>query len=54
LQAVERNYEAFRKDGRLPATFEIVYGHAWKPEARVGPTGHRVIDLKAEPLDRKR
>ena len=25
-------YESFRKDGRLPATFEVVYGHAWKPE----------------------
>ncbi len=24
-------YERFRKDGRLPATYEVVYGHAWKP-----------------------
>lgn len=24
--------EAFRRDDRIPATFEIVYGHAWKPE----------------------
>jgi len=47
LQAVERNYESFRREGRLPATFEVVYGHAWKPEARVSPTGHRVIDVKA-------
>jgi malonyl-CoA O-methyltransferase len=47
LQAVERNYEAFRREGRLPATFEVVYGHAWKPEARVSPTGHRVIEVKA-------
>ena len=47
LRAVERNYEACRRDGRLPATFEIVYGHAWKPEARVSPTGHRVIDIRA-------
>ena len=23
-------YERFRRDGRLPATFEVVYGHAWK------------------------
>ncbi|MGB9356752.1 MAG: methyltransferase domain-containing protein, partial [Azonexus sp.] len=23
-------YESLRRDGRLPATFEIVYGHAWK------------------------
>ena len=25
-------YEKFRKDDRLPATYEVVYGHAWKPE----------------------
>jgi len=23
------NYERFRQDGRLPATYEVVYGHAW-------------------------
>ena len=23
------------RDGRLPATFEVVYGHAWKPLPRV-------------------
>ena len=43
---MERNYEAFRRDGRLPATFEVVYGHAWKPAPRVSPTGHPVIDIK--------
>lgn len=47
LAAVERNYEAFRRDGRLPATFEVVYGHAWKPQPRTGPAGRRVIDVKA-------
>lgn len=46
LRTVERNYEASRHEGRLPATFEVVYGHAWKPQARVSPTGHRVIDIK--------
>jgi malonyl-CoA O-methyltransferase len=46
LNQVERNYEALRRDGRLPATFEVVYGHAWKPAARVSPTGHPVIDIK--------
>lgn len=25
-------YEQLRTGGRLPASFEIVYGHAWKPE----------------------
>jgi malonyl-CoA O-methyltransferase len=24
-------YESLRRDGRLPATYEVVYGHAWKP-----------------------
>jgi malonyl-CoA O-methyltransferase len=27
-------YEEFRHDGRLPATFEVVYGQAWAPEMR--------------------
>jgi malonyl-CoA O-methyltransferase len=47
LTAVEANYEKFRVEGKLPATFEVVYGHAWKPLPRVSPTGKRVIDIKA-------
>jgi malonyl-CoA O-methyltransferase len=46
LATVTRNYEAFRRDGKLPATFEVVYGHAWKPLPRLGPTGRPVIDIK--------
>ncbi|NOT65269.1 MAG: malonyl-ACP O-methyltransferase BioC [Methylotenera sp.] len=30
LQKLEANYEQFRVDGKLPATFEVVYGHAWR------------------------
>lgn len=30
LQNLETGYEQFRKDGKLPATFEVVYGHAWR------------------------
>ena len=26
-------YERERRDGRLPATYEVVYGHAWAPAA---------------------
>lgn len=26
-------YETLRQDGKLPATYEIVYGHAWKAES---------------------
>ena len=24
-------YESFRKENKLPATYEIIYGHAWRP-----------------------
>lgn len=46
LEAVMRNYEPLRRDGKLPATFEVVYGHAWCPVPRSGPGGRPVIDIK--------
>ena len=30
FKKLKSNYESFRIDGMLPATYEIVYGHAWK------------------------
>jgi malonyl-CoA O-methyltransferase len=41
-------YEAFRKDGRLPATHEVVYGQAWCPVApprRRGLPGEVVVPI---------
>lgn len=41
-------YEAFRKDGRLPATYEVVYGQAWCPVApprRKGLLGEVVVPI---------
>jgi malonyl-CoA O-methyltransferase len=32
-RALREAYEHWRSDGRLPATVEVAYGHAWKPEA---------------------
>jgi malonyl-CoA O-methyltransferase len=29
--AVSKAYEAFRRDGLLPATYEVLYAHAWGP-----------------------
>ena len=26
------SYEEFRRDGRLPATYEVIYGQAWAPQ----------------------
>jgi malonyl-CoA O-methyltransferase len=31
MAAMRRAYESFRSDGLLPATHEVVYGHAWSP-----------------------
>ena len=32
MRRVVAAYEQRRRDGRLPATYEVVYGHAWIPE----------------------
>lgn len=29
--AMQSAYESFRRDGRLPATYEVVFGQAWAP-----------------------
>ncbi len=34
-------------DGRLTATFEIVYGHAWKPEPRQIADGRTVVQFRS-------
>jgi malonyl-CoA O-methyltransferase len=36
-------YESGRKDGKLPATIEVVYGHAWKGEPRVAADGRQIV-----------
>jgi len=46
LAKVGQGYETFRRDGKLPATFEVVYGHAWKPTPRVTADGKPIIPLK--------
>jgi malonyl-CoA O-methyltransferase len=32
MQRFMEAYEQFRSEGRLPSTWEVVYGHAWAPE----------------------
>ena len=46
LDNLRRRYEELRRDGRLPATFEVVYGHGWKPAPRLSPSGRPVIEIK--------
>ena len=35
-RAMTEAYESFRSDGRLPATYEVIYGAAWSREASAG------------------
>ncbi|HXU92174.1 MAG TPA: malonyl-ACP O-methyltransferase BioC [Gallionella sp.] len=37
------NYERLRRDGKLPATYEVVYGHAWKAQPRMTKEGAAII-----------
>jgi malonyl-CoA O-methyltransferase len=47
LAAVEARYETLRHEGRLPSTWEVVYGHAWaaEPAADRPPPGDVAIPL---------
>src|SRR5512135_1107210 len=40
---IVQNYETLRRDGKLPATFEIIYGHAWKAQPKKRADGRAVI-----------
>lgn len=45
--AMQAAYEKFRQDGRLPATFEVVFAHAWVPQnARRGPADSSTVSLE--------
>jgi malonyl-CoA O-methyltransferase len=48
LQNLESNYEQFRVDGKLPATFEVVYGHAWRGKDK--PKGSFGLDDGVSPV----
>jgi len=40
-------YESFRRDGRLPASYEVVFAHAWVPAVRHGATDEARVSLDA-------
>ncbi len=50
LQNLVQNYEQFRVAGKLPATFEVVYGHAWKAQSKPQlDDGYAPITFKKRP-----
>ena len=42
---LEQAYESQRLEGRLPATFEVVYGHAWAGDKTRREDGRQVIEF---------
>ena len=53
LTRLQQAYEAFRIVDRLPATYEVVYGSAWTPPARVGGSAGEGGSAGASGRDRK-
>ncbi|MEA1051791.1 malonyl-ACP O-methyltransferase BioC [Lamprobacter modestohalophilus] len=50
LSALEQAYEHERRDGRLPSTWEVVYGQAWMPAGTKAPAQQQTADGVAIPL----
>ena len=48
-QQVRAALDTCVREGRLPATIEVVYGHAWKPVPRRTPEGHAIVNLGSAP-----
>jgi len=46
FERATRALEALRDGGRIPATFEVIYGHAWKVAPRHTPEGHAIVRVQ--------
>ena len=44
-QEMRAAYERLAQDGRLPATFEVIYGHAWKTQPKRTQDGRSIVRL---------
>lgn len=45
-ERVAAGYEMHRRNGVLPATYEVIYGHAWKVPPKRTADGRQVIDFR--------
>ncbi len=41
-------YAALARDGRLPATFEVIYGHAWKAQRKKTEDGRAIVRFERQ------
>ena len=46
-------YEVHRRDGRLPATYEVVFGQAWTPVETRGAPGSPGDSVSLEEMKRQ-
>jgi len=53
LRAMMDAYETLRRDGVLPATFEVVYGLAWSPSAAANRREDGVVKVPVDSLRRR-
>ncbi len=47
-QKLQAAYEQFRHNGKLPATYEVIYGHAWVGDKTRREDGRQVIQFNIE------
>ena len=45
FESFAQAYEPFRQDGVLPATYEVIYGHAWAAEDKENNTGQVCVPV---------
>ena len=53
IARVQAAYEAYRRDGRLPATYEVIYGATWGAAGRAGAAAV-AGEVRISPNDIKR
>ncbi len=52
LAGMLQHYERFRQEGKLPATYEIIYAHAWRQE-RQAPRARGTIAIPVSAIGRR-
>jgi malonyl-CoA O-methyltransferase len=46
LESLQARLSAQLRDGKLPVSFEVVYGHAWKAPLRNAPDGRAIVQFE--------
>jgi len=49
LAALKQQLAAQRLEGKLPVSYEVVYGHAWKPAPRRAADGRSIVQFERRP-----